>query len=64
MELDKLGIAPPIKVPQGHARSDESRLEYYEDLRTYLGYVYEYILRHDFKGCIEMSRSYRQLPMA
>ena len=26
VELDKLGIAPPIKVPQGHARSDESRL--------------------------------------
>ena len=64
VELDQLGIALPIKVPQGHDRFDESRLEYYEALRTYLGCVYEYILRHDFKGCIEMSRVYdaRTLP--
>ena len=59
VELDQLGIAPPIEFPQGHARADESILEYYEALRAYLGYVYEYILRHDLKGCVEMSRSYR-----
>ncbi len=64
VKLDQLGIAPPIKAPQGPARSDESILEYCEALRKYLGYVYEYILRHDFKGCIEMSRSYRQPPTA
>ena len=63
-KLDQLGIAPPIKAPQGPARSDESILEYCEALRKYLGDVYEYILRHDFKGCIEMSRSYRQPPTA
>ena len=59
VELDQLGIALPIEAPQGYACSDESMREYNEALRAYLGDVYEYILRRDLKGCIEMSRSYR-----
>lgn len=59
VELEQLGIAPPIEVPQGHARSHEM-LQYYEALRAYLGRVHVYILRHDLKGCIEMSHGYRE----
>ena len=59
VELEQLGIAPAIEAPQGHARSYERLLQYYEALRAYLVDVHEYILRHDLKGCIKMSRGYR-----